>query len=492
MVDDIYSNIKDAEKLVPGQLALFLAILASAAATYQFFFDDVPLDLSISDASQVSLYWTNSALEMLEIARRTCEGVIEDIQATILLSFLLYHLEGFSARVRGLFASATCIARDLSLHRIDVPSSQISDSRSQPDPVSLEMKRRIFWHVVATDWLLSLSGGPQEGTYNMQPRHMIVKRPRNVDDKDLRQNPSLDQPISSPTVMSYYIQRINLADLCRRVADTMPLLNVEVSPINYQDIIALDKRFEAFLEELPTFLKTDEQSRMSSEEVMLKYPQLRAQRYALGMIALTRRCKLHQPFLIRGSINKGYHFSREVSLKSARSVIKLKKSVELEPGSVFASDVKLTGICHHIFMATIVLVTDLCFNRGHGDDEERHYEVVEALKILEEAKSRSRMVGEFVESLEDVLRRHKVHLLNRPHTTNNVGSSNAQMDQPHKDLQTTESIRVNTSNPWETLEDPMSYPSEFDSVWRDYVQLGPVLQMPEWDSLFSDLDNAFN
>lgn len=326
----------------------------------------------------------------------------------------------------------------------------------------------------------------------MQTRHMLVKRPRNVNDNDLRQNPLLDPPISSPTVMSYYLQRINLADLCRRVADTIPLLNVEISTIDYQDIIALDKRFEAFLEELPTFLKTDEQSRTRSEEVMLKYPQMRAQRYALGMIALTRRCKLHQPYLIRGSINKEYHYSREVSLKSARSVIKLKRSVELEPGSVFASDVKLTGICHHIFMATIVLVTDMCFNRGHGDDEERQSEVIEALKILEEAKGRSRMVGKFVESLEDVLRRHKVHLLNRPRIGDDLGCSNTQTNQSHADLQTTESMGVNTSNPWETLEDPMSYPSEFDSVWRDYVQLGPVLQMPEWDSLFSDLDNTFH
>lgn len=154
MVDDIYSNIKNAEKLVPGQLALFLAILASAAAIYQFFAGDVPLELSISDASQASLYWTNSALEMLEISRRTCEGVIEDIQSTILLSFLLYHLEGFSARARGLFASAICLSRDLSLHKIDIPSSQTSDPRTKADPVSLEMKRRIFWHVVATDWLV--------------------------------------------------------------------------------------------------------------------------------------------------------------------------------------------------------------------------------------------------------------------------------------------------------------------------------------------------
>lgn len=321
---------------------------------------------------------------------------------------------------------------------------------------------------------------------------MLVKRPRNVDDCNLQQDPFLDQPVSSPSTMSYYLQRINLADLCRRVADTIPLLNVEITTIDYKDIIALDKRFEAFLEELPTFLKTDEQSRMRSEEVMLKYPQMRAQRYGLGMIALTRRCKLHQPFLIRGSLHKEYHYSREIALKSARRVLKMKRSAELEPGSVFAADVKLVGISHHVFMATIVLVTDLCFNRGYGDDEQRQAEVIEALKILEEAKSQCGMVSKFVESLEAVLRKHKVRLLNRSRAVDDHGRSNTETGQTHLDSSASENQSVNISDPWDTLEDPMSYPSEVDSIWRDYVQLGPNLQMPEWDSLFSDLDTPFH
>lgn len=154
MMDNIYSKTKDAEQLVTGQLALLLAILASATAIYQFFPPDAPLELSNSDATHVSLFWTKAALDLLGISHRTSERRIEDIQATILLSFLLYHLEGFSVRARGLFASSMSIARDLSLHKIDAPGSQSSDLLVHTDPVSLEMKRRIFWHVVATDWLV--------------------------------------------------------------------------------------------------------------------------------------------------------------------------------------------------------------------------------------------------------------------------------------------------------------------------------------------------
>lgn len=154
MIDDIYSKLNDAEQLVAGQLALLLAILASATAIYQYFPPDAPLELSNSDSSQASLVWTKAALDLLGTSQRTSEGRVEDIQATILLSFLLYHLEGFSARTRSLFASSMSMARELSLHKIDAPGSQSSDLLVHTDPVSLEMKRRIFWHVAATDWLV--------------------------------------------------------------------------------------------------------------------------------------------------------------------------------------------------------------------------------------------------------------------------------------------------------------------------------------------------
>lgn len=157
MMDDIYSNYQDPDQLFSGQLALLLAIVASAAAVYQYFAANTQLEASETDAHNVSLFWANSALEMLEISRRTSEGHIEDVQATIVLSFLMYHLEGFSVRTRALFSSGLYLARDLSLHKIDGPGIRSADFRAREDPVCLEVKRRIIWHAVATDWSVSLS-----------------------------------------------------------------------------------------------------------------------------------------------------------------------------------------------------------------------------------------------------------------------------------------------------------------------------------------------
>ena len=68
-----------------------------------------------------------------------------------------------------------------------------------------------------------------------------------------------------------------------------------------------------------------------------------------------------------------------------------------------------------MFMATIVLVMHLYFNKATEgeDDAARKAEVVAACKMLEEAKSQSAMASEFLESLMDVLRKHKVRLHNQ-------------------------------------------------------------------------------
>jgi hypothetical protein len=102
---------------------------------------------------------------------------------------------------------------------------------------------------------------------------MAVNIPRNIDDKDLiYTNPPINRPLSEPTAMSYNIQRIKLADLCREVIDLIPISVCDTSIVDYQQVIALDQRFDAFLQELPIFLRNDEQSIQQSEQVVARYP----------------------------------------------------------------------------------------------------------------------------------------------------------------------------------------------------------------------------
>lgn len=324
---------------------------------------------------------------------------------------------------------------------------------------------------------------------------MRVNWPRNVDDVDLvHEDPPVDLPLSEPTTMSYYIQRIKLAHICREVVDAMPLSSLDLSTIDYQQVIALDAKFEAFFDGVPDFFKTDESHRIASQSVMRRYPHMRVQRYALGMISHTRRCKLHQPFLIRRSLDGRYDYSREISLKSARNVILMKRLVDKEYGSVLAANLKLTGIVYHIFMAIIVLVMDLCFNKSHGDDNVRKAEVMDAFKILEEAKSQSRMAKEFLDSLMDILRKYKVRLHHPPESLAENASHpclGPSETQAYQDLGGANGETGMPYSLWPPRDNPQHYLSDFDEIWTEYVELGPNMNMPEWDNLFSDLDSRF-
>ncbi|OAP58957.1 hypothetical protein AYL99_06254 [Fonsecaea erecta] len=497
MMRNLYSSLEQGLFVLPSEVALLFSIFASSLALCVYFLGDTQPSFSPSDAAQASSFWTNATQEVIESSRRIATRKLEDVQAAIILGFLLFHCEGFSTRARCVFATAAAMSRDLSLHKIDAPGN----AATQRNTLETEIKRRVWWHVVATDWLLSLSGGPQEGTYLIQPRHMRVNMPRNVDDEDLYQeNPPVDKPLSEPTIMSYYIQRIKLADICRSVVDVMPLSSLDLGTVDYQDVIRLDAKFESFFQELPPFFKVDEYHIRESESVMRRYPHIQIQRFALSMIGQTRRCKLHQPFLIRRAVQRHYDYSREISLKSARAVIRMKTLSELAAtGDFMAAITKHTGVVYHIFMATIVLVMDLCFNEAAEgeDDAARKAEVVEACRMLEEAKSQSRMAHEFLESLMDVLRKHKVRL-HAPHPPTALdpaveppSSQQPLLQLPQIPLEpVAQHPPESYNNAWPPSEDiGQHYLSGFDEIWKEYVELGPKMGMPGWDSLFSDLDS---
>ncbi|KAJ9604101.1 hypothetical protein H2200_011624 [Cladophialophora chaetospira] len=517
MIRSVYANLESGLPVAPSDVVLLLAIFASAAALSTYFPVKAPSFMSGADALQTSTFWTNSAMEVLEFARRTAARRLADIQAGIILGFLLFHSEGFSTRARCVFASAVAMARDLSLHKIDAPGNERAGSPNQQNALETEIKRRVWWHVAATDWLLALSGGPQEGTYFVQPRHMRVNMPRNIDDEDLLQDsPSIDRPLSEPTNMSYYIQRIKVADICRQVIDKMPLTSFELGSVDYQDVIALDRKFEDFLDNLPSFLKIEERCIRESESIVHSRPHIKIQRYVLGMIAQTRRCKLHQPFLIRRSVQRHYDYSRQISLKSARSVLRMRDILQMDSQGEYVSvTVMHTGVVYHLFMATIVLVMDLCFNKvAEGeDDAARKAEVVAACKMLEDAKSQSAMANEFLESLMNVLRKHQVRLHNHhappgqdevrglavektlPFAPAHVdlGLSFEGTSGPANEYLPTPDSQQHAMNSTAITSEEISqhYLSDFDTIWKEYVEMGPTMDMGDWDSLFSDLDSRF-
>ena len=105
-----------------------------------------------SDAAPLSILWTKSCLDLLEHSRRTAGESLADLQAMIICYFALYCMEGLSIRLRSGIGAGVATARNMGLHRIDYTADKTNLSASNRDQVELEVMRRVWWWITASDW----------------------------------------------------------------------------------------------------------------------------------------------------------------------------------------------------------------------------------------------------------------------------------------------------------------------------------------------------
>lgn len=146
LIEDLYNQLSLGFNIKPNYVALVLSIFASTAYMLSSQTTDVHFTNQFN-ATKCAFVWSKAALNVLEHSNRSTPGSIEDIQAAIILSFVVFNFEGFTMRFRSLNSRALTMARDISLHRID---ADVEKSRERP--LDLEIKRRVWYHLVSTDW----------------------------------------------------------------------------------------------------------------------------------------------------------------------------------------------------------------------------------------------------------------------------------------------------------------------------------------------------
>lgn len=152
MLKSFYWQLNQARSPPPGEAALLLSLFALSAFFYQGSVgSQVPQ--GGEDSLQLSKAFATSALDVLDHSRRATSGTLEDVQAYILMMFVIFHFDGFSARGRLLLTTAISLARDLGLHRLDSEAGDL-DGRTSSARVLIdrEVKRRVFWFLASTDW----------------------------------------------------------------------------------------------------------------------------------------------------------------------------------------------------------------------------------------------------------------------------------------------------------------------------------------------------
>lgn len=493
LMERFYVKIGQKGPVDTDHAALLLSVFATVL-TYQSWTSLGDAFQSSSSKEKVFIIFFRSVLDLLDHSRRVLAGSVEIVQTAIIALFLDYNLEGFTSRARALLGQALLTAKEIAMHKLDCPSSarRRSGSSTIDSMIDIEMKRRIWWHLVASDWMISLAGGSQEGTYNAHPQQMRVRLPRNIDDEVLdRGNITEDLPLSIPSAMNYPLHRVRLGELTRSVIDSMRFGIADPTEHDHSQVMLLDKRIQNFIDDLPIFLRLDAESIQKSQHVLERYPFFAMQRYIISIGAHSVRCKLHQPFLVRTNAREQYASSAEICISSAIKVIDISKNIRTDPTHFIPEKVKLRGLMHHMFLATVVLVMDLCFNRTDGEEDHRKEGVAAALRMLDEAKDESASVQKFLDSLCEALRKHHVRFKDelRHQAALSPGGTRSQMS---------------FLQPWLTGQNPQLGPTivpssslpngaqttmpGFEDAWQEMAYAGGLNGMPDWDQLFSELD----
>ena len=152
-IETLYAKFQVGERVEPNQTVLLLSILASIAsyAGLSYGLCKAQTFETPQVAINLAVLWLRTSLDILEHVRRSTSATLETVQASVIILFLVFHIEGFSPKVRAILYTALASAKDLSLHRTD-DASYHQQAISQEDIVEKEVRRRVWWHLACTDW----------------------------------------------------------------------------------------------------------------------------------------------------------------------------------------------------------------------------------------------------------------------------------------------------------------------------------------------------
>ncbi|KAF1993363.1 hypothetical protein P154DRAFT_381426, partial [Amniculicola lignicola CBS 123094] len=399
-IDETYRQVGGQAPIQSGHLILLLSIIACATHIWDPCEDDDDehrLFVSSAQANAQTPLWIRSTYAVLNAAQDCAAPTLETIQGIIILSFVISNLEGVSMRYRSLISTGLLLARELGLHRIDSASNA-----HVATPLRVEMSRRVWWLLAAR------YGGPCEGVYQAHPRHMTVNLPLNINDIDIGPGGmSAESPATEPTDMSYFLERLRLAEVSRSIVDHSLMSATSLGrPSYYTQVMAMDFELDQLIKNMPAFFQLANYEHVSDPS---RASSIFIQAYMLNSLMHTQRCKLHITYLTSESKdNPACAASRDICLKSAKQITRAETQLLRSRHPFVRVRLRLAAILYSIFMASIILLMDVCVHRPASLQRELfNGDVAGALKILKDARSHSLAAAKLFESLMQVVARHR-------------------------------------------------------------------------------------
>jgi len=323
----------------------------------------------------------------------------------------------------------------------------------------------------------------------MHPNHINVRIPKACNDDDFVLGSATESESGpQPTSTTYFIEKIRLAHICREIVDTVPLDASRLQRLPYETIIDLDKQLLDFISNLPFFFKLDAASRQRSKPLETMYPNIQLQRYCITGAVHSRRCKLHQRYLLRQSSDPRYVYSRRACLDSAHTIMQFYEGFsDHNPPRTLRYSKSIAA--HYVHLAMVMLVMDLCFNKDQADEAVVKEDVKAGLQLFEDAQGVSPLPGRFANSVNSVLRKNNVDLDDPPsassdqHIHSGDGLNSGSLDLANAGQPQLSNLQLDMTDLGDIPE------LSFDEFWERTMQVEPNADALAWDDMFSTLDS---
>ncbi|KAL9610376.1 MAG: hypothetical protein Q9167_004916 [Letrouitia subvulpina] len=200
--------------------------------------------------------------------------------------------------------------------------------------------------------------------------------------------------------MSYSLLGTRLAEISRNIVDQTPPIMAHTGGSCHDVVMDIDTELQQLINDIPPSDRTYQLDSLQAAKIA-------HQGYMFYSLLYAQRCKLHFPFFGHGLVNSGCASSRDICLQTARLIIGTES--QLERSELFtATRFKSLGLFLGVFTASIILLMNLCHHESSPPQEEQREEIVDAFRILEEARHESETAAKFLDTLMQVLRKHKV------------------------------------------------------------------------------------
>ncbi|KAG5962072.1 hypothetical protein E4U57_007318 [Claviceps arundinis] len=404
-IQTIYICIQEQKPVSLADLLLYFGVIASVTHSASLGDDMSMLFDSHEEAISRCTTWIDAAFAMSDEFKRRGLTSLVCLQAQTVLSKVSCYMEGSSVRNRTLGSNSIAMARELGIHRIDLPGEERS-SAFQTE-IEVEMARRVWWDNVALDWYIALFPGPQEGVYTVDPRQMAVNKPSNIaaDFGDGQQTFFTNDQVEESDA-SYMIERIRLAEIGREYIDSCPISE----PNSHEQKQERLHRFNLKLDELQRNLPSHLALRKPGDPLDVPGPRTPSHVYQCinlnGLIYIVR-CINHIRFLSFPRVVPRMSFPYQVSIQCAKDIIWMANVVKTDHPWIL-NRLKATSFIRSLLLACATLLLDLCSGSEIHDLQSERPEMLEAWRLLGEMEEGSSLIDQFLGFASQMLRKYHV------------------------------------------------------------------------------------